>query len=154
MKAKYGKGPTGRDKKVYRCPEQKHFYSYGINWWFTPPHDYARSMSMGFKPSEVARPSKMIFFYELRKSYQEDIGKGYVLNEDAGISNDGQPDGPMFYYGENNPNNVPKDISSQSCYLIWPGPHNNGHNMAFVDGHVSYFTTWNSNKMTFRGDKY
>lgn len=151
MKAKYGSAPKAGDRRVFRCPEQKKLYSYGIVWWFTPPHTNERSYYMGFKPANVASPSKMVFFYELRKSYVEDNTTVYTHDQDSGISNDNQQDDPpRYYYGQGNSKNT---TANNDCGLVWPGPHNDGHNIAFVDGHVKWIGKWDRNSMTFRGDR-
>ncbi len=116
MKAGYGRGPRPGDKSasrtVFRCPEQKHLYSYEITWWMDAAlrpgvNLVTESYIKGFRPSTVRKPSKMVFFFEVRKSYAEDaVGKDTSLDYDSGLSNDNQPDGPQYYYGAGNPKNT------------------------------------------------
>jgi prepilin-type processing-associated H-X9-DG protein len=37
--------------------------------------------------------------------------------------------------------------------LYFPGWHNKGNNLMFLDGHVAYFTGWVPEKMTFNDYK-
>ncbi len=155
MKSYSKRGPAMGDKSarrtVFRCPEQKHLYSYIITWWMSTPGDHVtQSWIRGFQVGTVLRPTKMIFFMEVRKSYGDDaVGKDTSLDYDSGLSNDDQPDGAQYYYGPDNPKNT---IGSNTWWLTFPGPHNEGDNLAFVDGHVKWFREWSSSKMTFRGD--
>ena len=143
--------PNKGHKTIFSCPEQVHYYSYGIVWWYPPPHTWDRSLSQGLPVSQVVRPTKMVFFYEMRRSYAEDSkNRTWVLNEDSGLSNDNQPDGPQYYKFPGHADTV----DAGSCWLSWPGPHNDGHNLAFVDGHVRWFQFWDSSKMTFRADTF
>ncbi len=156
VKSHYGRGPQPGDKTaartVFSCPEQKHFYSYGITWWMgglqLGGDAMTESWTKGFQPATVKRPSKMVFFYELRKSHADDKNTDWVLNFDSGISNDNQPDGPQYYRfgGKADTQN------SNTCWLTWPGPHADGHNLAYADGHVKWSKEWDSSRMTFRGD--
>ncbi|HPP75366.1 MAG TPA: prepilin-type N-terminal cleavage/methylation domain-containing protein [Armatimonadota bacterium] len=144
LKQNYKTAPKKREKKVYVCPSQQFNYSYGIVWWCP---DIA-SNSTGFKIDQVLRPTKMIFFYELRPYYGEAESQVLSNNKDSGLSNDYQPDGPCYYKWPGR-----QDTNGSLWWLTWPGVHDGFNNLAFVDGHVGAFRDWDSNRMTFYGDK-
>ena len=143
MKSKYKTAPKRGENKVFMCPEQIYNYSYGIDWYSDSPN------TRGFDIGIVARPTKMIFFFDLRPYWNENENVILSNNTDSGLSNDTQPDAPCYYKmpGKN-------DTGGAPWWLTWPGVHGGGNNLAFVDGHVKWFKDWDSRKMTFRGDVF
>lgn len=145
LQGKTATAPTKKDAKVYNCPQQEFNYSYGIIWAHDGP------ATNGFSISQVKRPSKMIFIYHLRPMYKPDLadeGTKRSMNYDSSLSNDGQRDGQVYY------KHPVKGTSNgmSPYYLAWPGVHEGGNNLAFVDGHVGFFGDWNPDRMTFYRD--
>ena len=157
MKQYHKKAPKKGEAKVYVCPEQRYNYSYGIVWWYDGcPQDSrgyipgSSANNRGFNIGTVTRPSKMIFFYDLRPYWNEtDTAVTNSNNNDSGLSNDEQPDRPCYYHMTGK-----ADTGGSPWWLTWPGVHNGGNNLAFVDGHVKWFKDWAGDKMTFQADTY
>lgn len=140
--------PTKKEAKVYVCPQQEFDYSYGI----VATHE-GKDAWDGFYVSHVVRPSRMIFFYHLRPKYRDDVATGGKTNnndDDSGLSNDSQRDGKVYYKHPKTPNSY---SNMPQYYLAWPGVHDGGNTLAFVDGHVGCYSDWNSDRMTFYLDQ-
>lgn len=131
--------PSRKDARVYVCPQQEFNYSYGIVW----SHEGNNSFD-GFYVSHVVRPSRMIFFYHLRPKYKSDTATNN--DNDSGLSNDGQRDGKVYYRHPKTPDSY---ANMPQYYLAWPGVHDGGNTLAFVDGHVGFFNDWIQDRMTF-----
>ncbi len=136
--------PTKGDARVYVCPSQRFNYSYGVVWTYVGK----REEDKGFMTSLVLRPSKMIMIYHLRPYYkgdENDPGAWASMMDDSGLSNDHQKDGLVYY--RHSVHGTSKGM--RAYYLAWPGVHNEGNNLAFVDGHVGWYSDWSAGRMTF-----
>jgi prepilin-type N-terminal cleavage/methylation domain-containing protein/prepilin-type processing-associated H-X9-DG protein len=163
MKQYHRRAPKKGEAKVYVCPEQRYNYSYGIDWWYDgcPASPYGpadkrgitggNANNRGFNIGIVMRPTKMIFFYELRPYWNEtDTAVTNSNNNDSGLSNDDQPDIPCYYHMNGKVDSYGGKPSP--WWLTWPGVHNGGNNLVFTDGHVKWFKDWADGRMTFRAD--
>ncbi len=127
-----------KQKAVYKCPQQKSDYSYGIVYWEDGMPPFPRNK--GFLLGSIKNTKKMVMFYELHPRYPGDdpnVGE-------AGQSNDDQPDSPSFYYSKSNQINMVHDY-----WICWPGSHNGAVNFVFVDGHVAAFQAFDATKLTW-----
>ncbi|MCX6344928.1 MAG: prepilin-type N-terminal cleavage/methylation domain-containing protein [Armatimonadetes bacterium] len=131
--------PGSREKAVFKCPQQKSDYSYGIVAFedpISPVH------SSGFLLSQIKSTKKMVMFYEMHPRYPSDspdVGE-------TGQSNDEQQDLVSYYYGVGNPKN--RNLG-YDYWVYWPGPHETIVNFSFVDGHIAGFPDFDAKKITW-----
>jgi len=155
---RYVRGPSGiKPRKgaprVYVCPSAGYDYSYGICWAHAKdpryrPGEYEPA-NKGFYLGSVVRPSKMIWFFDLRPRYSDDDRWAIDCGtRDSGISNDNQEDGEVYYKHP-----TKGTMAIPIFYLAWPGVHNEGNNLAFADGHVGWYSDWKTGQMTFYPEK-
>jgi prepilin-type N-terminal cleavage/methylation domain-containing protein/prepilin-type processing-associated H-X9-DG protein len=153
--ASYNKALT-----TYTCPSDWHTYSYSRNTYeggYNPPTSMHQD-------SDVKEPTKFIDFFEAPGSgiKQSQWGKNNGGDTgDADLDNAGQKDG--YVYGDGSTktmSNVPIEKHGDPDggagnwhWLYWPGRHNKGNNLLFMDSHVKWWSDWDPKNMTFCFDK-
>lgn len=163
--------PYIKSIEVYRCPSNnKSNYSYSMNALSSTAPGAIRVTT------RVKSPAKFIHLCEAPgsgdRNYRIDVDKPTAnlaatgdsdLTTETDIRNlpaSNQWDG--WVYGDAagnlrdkpNPNAWPitrvRDTPGKSVgQLYFPGWHNGGNNLMFLDGHVRWFKGWDSNAMTF-----
>jgi len=162
---------------VYRCPSNsKSNYSYSMN--------AASSYQVVRVTSRIKSPTKFIHLMEapgtgdqkykinLAATFNNALtGDSDLTNEIGNVTSDPttwtnlQPDGQVYGDSSGNwkttydPNGmiISKFRDKSGAHfgrLYFPGWHSGGNSLMFLDGHVRWFKSWDSNSMTFRPDVY
>jgi prepilin-type N-terminal cleavage/methylation domain-containing protein/prepilin-type processing-associated H-X9-DG protein len=143
--------------KTYTCPSDSHNYSYSRNTYEggdNPP-------SSIHQDSDVSDMTKFLDFFEAPGSGTKasQFGGNNANTGDADLDNYMQKDGNV-YGGSNKMTNVPIEQHADPDgtlgnwhWLYWPGRHNKGNNLLFLDNHVKFFNDWDPKQMTFCFDK-
>jgi prepilin-type N-terminal cleavage/methylation domain-containing protein/prepilin-type processing-associated H-X9-DG protein len=146
--------------KTYQCPSDVHTYSYSRN---TYEGGYSTDGSTLKQTSDIKDPTKFLDFFECPGSgiaASQFGAKNGSNTGDADLDNAGQPD-VAFYGGGKTMTNIPISQygnpdgprTGYHHWLYWPGRHNKGNELLFLDGHVKWFRDWDANQMTFNPDK-
>jgi len=139
--------PAGGPGTIFWCPSDYHNYSYSRNTYLG---NYLPTEPL--TESDVKSPSKCINFFDAPGSGLNRSTQGYP-DGDADLDNAGQTDRDIYIAKTRT--NIPitkrgdPDGDGHHHWLYFPGRHNGGNNIAFVDGHVKYFYDWQPNEMTF-----
>jgi prepilin-type processing-associated H-X9-DG protein len=141
---------------TYTCPSDDHTFSYSRN---TYEGGYPESGQPSYAVSDIQDPTKFMDFFECPGAGHlaaQFGGNNTAATGDADLDNAGQTDGNVYGSGGNKMSKVPSSAvgeggSQQGNYhwLYWPGRHNNGNNLLFLDNHVKFFNDWDKNQMTF-----
>lgn len=155
--------PYVKSMEVYRCPENdKSTFCYSMN--------ALSSVNFLGQISRVRNPVRFIHLLECSGSGNIKI-KGSITGDSdlttewsANLPADNQQDG--FVYGTrtgglsyttvSNPLPVWKYRDVPGIHwgrLYFPGWHNGGNNVMFLDGHVKFFNAWSPEAMTFNDYK-
>jgi prepilin-type N-terminal cleavage/methylation domain-containing protein/prepilin-type processing-associated H-X9-DG protein len=142
----------------YTCPSDHHTYSYSRNTYeggYNPPDTLRQE-------SDVSDPTKFLDIFEAPGSGIKAAkwgGGNDGQTGDADLDNAGQVDGNV-YGGGNRMTNVPIERRGDPDggmgghhWLYWPGRHNKGNNLLFLDTHVKWHADWDPTQMTFCFDK-
>ncbi len=148
---------------LYWCPSDNHNYSYSRN---TNEGGYSPPQSL-HQVSDVKNPTKFIDFFESPGSGARPPDPTLPTNPndtgDADLDNAGQTDGDVYHASKRTRTNVPIcAYGDPPCapggqgtkwhWLYFPGRHNGGNNIGFLDGHVKWFGDWVWGEMTFDVD--
>jgi prepilin-type N-terminal cleavage/methylation domain-containing protein/prepilin-type processing-associated H-X9-DG protein len=145
--------------KSYVCPSDSHTYSYSRNTYEggdSPPASLHQD-------SDVSDPTKFLDFFEAPGSglkASQFTGKSNTADTgDADLDNYMQKDGNV-YGGGSKMTSVPIERHGDPDggagghhWLYFPGRHNKGNNLLFLDGHVKFWGDWDPKNMTFCFDK-
>lgn len=131
---------VGEEKSVFICPKSpmKITPSYGLNHEITAlwsSGGYSVESALQGNIAFVINPSKTIMVYEVSPKNWGPSGLDYG---DWDLTNEGQTD-----------NAVHDPSVQQTWWMRFPGPHNKGLNLGFIDGHVKFYSDWTSKEMTF-----
>jgi prepilin-type N-terminal cleavage/methylation domain-containing protein/prepilin-type processing-associated H-X9-DG protein len=143
---------------LFTCPSSSANYGYtiagGAESWgegSTAPNAWGEG-----NMSDVKSPSLMIQFAECPGSgtAKKDPTKQIQDIGDADRDTDIQPDGEVYgAAGRKTMSNVPADSlidKDLSWWMYFPGRHNGGMNVCFMDSHVKFFKDWQWGQMTLR----
>ncbi|MBW3622976.1 MAG: DUF1559 domain-containing protein [Armatimonadetes bacterium] len=159
-----GKGWTERVRSynksltLFQCPSDYHNFSYGMNWGATSSNRGTVDYTAEVKLADVKNPVKLIHIFDCKGSgtRQIDTSKGSSGNPqdtgDTDITNECCPpqrDRDVYDGGSNRRQSRPWDEQQRWPWLNWPGRHNGGNNLLFLDGHVRWFYDWQDDAMTF-----
>ena len=169
--------PYVKSLEVYRCSTNtKSNYSYSMN--------AASSAQAARVTSRIKSPAKFIHLMEApgagNSAYKINVnatfnntqtGDSDLTNEIGNVTSDVstwnniQPDGAV--YGDQNGNWITTPHANPMTIqrfrdksgahigrLYFPGWHNGGNNLMFLDGHVKWYKGWDSNAMTFDPRNY
>ena len=148
--------------ELFHCPDDSHNFSYTENSSAT--QENPSGLDAAGKPpwvpsgdsgeiSSVKEPSAFIHFTESPgngdapldpKNLKEENGGTYG---DADIDTNDQTDGNV--YGGDPKHQQPITQATNYLYLHFPGRHNGGNNIVFLDEHVKWFRDWVWGQMTF-----
>jgi prepilin-type N-terminal cleavage/methylation domain-containing protein/prepilin-type processing-associated H-X9-DG protein len=143
--------PAGGPGTIFWCPSDYHNYSYSRNTYLGnyPPDP-------PLTESDVKSPTKCINYFDSPGSGLTRSTKG-TPDGDADLDNSGETDTSIYITAKRS--NVPiskrgdPDGDGHHHWLYFPGRHNDGNNVVFVDGHVKYFADWKPTEMTFNPAK-
>jgi prepilin-type N-terminal cleavage/methylation domain-containing protein/prepilin-type processing-associated H-X9-DG protein len=158
--------------EVYRCPTNtKSNFAYSLNAACASNPSGAATGFAATLSTRVKSPAKFIELVETPGSGDHQahpivIGKFNSQGGDADMTTEfgsaNQPDGYVYTTatgdldytkpaaGTAMPIAQVRDTTGKHVgRLHFPGWHNGGNNMAFLDGHVKFFSSWNPSEMTF-----
>jgi len=149
--------PYVKNMQVYRCPENnKSTFCYAMN-------AVSSSNTLG-TISRVRNPARFIHLTECCGS--GNVNDSYISGDSDLTTEWGANQQDGWVYGDRNgqfhdsPQPRPMPIAKfrelpgrHWGRLYFPGWHNEGNNIMFLDGHTTYILGWNSDKMTFNDYK-
>ncbi|HEY3414931.1 MAG TPA: DUF1559 domain-containing protein [Armatimonadota bacterium] len=159
----YRIAPYLKNMEVYRCPENdKSNFSYTMNAYSSV--NYLGTIT------RVRNPSRFIHLAECPGSGNRNVKSSITGDSDLttesgfNLPNDNQQDGVVYgtkaggYSSTPVSNAMPiaKFRDFPGAYvgrLYFPGWHNGGNNVMFLDGHVRFFKAWSQADMTFNDYK-
>ena len=142
---------------LFHCPSSAANYSYtisgGAESWgegSTAPNAWGEGSL-----ADVKNPSLMVQFSECPGSgtIVPDPTKKVQDVGDSDRDTDTEPDGQVYGGPGNKRGNTPPDSLIDQNYSWWmyfPGRHNGGMNVGFIDSHVKFFKDWQWGQMTLR----
>ena len=159
-----GKGWTERVRQynkslaLFQCPTDFHNFSYGLNWGATSSDRGTVDFRAETRLADVKNATKLIHLFDCPGSgtRRVDTTKRSSGNPDdtgdTDITNEccpPQKDRDVYDGGKNRNQSHPWDKQGRWPWLNWPGRHNGGNNVLFLDGHVRWFYDWKEGEMTF-----
>jgi prepilin-type N-terminal cleavage/methylation domain-containing protein len=159
-----GKGWTERVREynknltLFQCPSDFHNFSYGLNWGATSSNNGQVDLKAEVKLADVKNESKLIHVFDCEGSgtlrvdtskkgsgNSQDTGDTDITNECCGP----QQDKDVYDGGKDRQHSKPWDQQARWPWLNWPGRHNGGNDILFLDDHAKWFYDWQDDAMTF-----
>jgi prepilin-type N-terminal cleavage/methylation domain-containing protein/prepilin-type processing-associated H-X9-DG protein len=147
-----------KTQALFHCPDDTHNYSYGLNWGATSSNRGAVDFTKEVKLSDVKNPTKLIQIFDCEGSGTGDITGIHKGAYDPNVSGDTditneccppQQDHDVYDGGKDRAHSHPLDKDARWPWLNFPGRHNGGNNILFLDGHVKWYFDWKDGDMTF-----
>lgn len=151
-----------KNLSLFQCPSDFHNYSYGLNWGATSSNHGIVDPTAEVKESDVKNPSKLIQVFDAEGSGLVRIDPSHKgiyspdVSGDTDITNEccpPQQDRDVYDGARDRQHGHPWDKDARWPWLNWPGRHNGGNNILFLDGHAKWFYDWRDGEMEFDNRK-
>ena len=141
---------------LFQCPSDDRNFSYALNWGATSSDRGSTNYAVEVKLSDIREPTKLIHVYDSPGSGDRQRDPTHPVGDpgDSDVTNEccpgPQKDGDVYDGGKSrSQSGTPNKPKRTSRFLNWPGIHNAGHNVLFLDGHVRWHYDWVPGEMTF-----